>query len=87
VRLLLETELIRCTTSGNYQSESVTIPVRFFSREAEAVRNARPNDYLTIGCHLYGTEFKAPDGIVKRGVQIIADQILQEATHQEGAYQ
>jgi len=26
VRLLLETELIRCTTSGNYQSESVTIP-------------------------------------------------------------
>jgi single-stranded DNA-binding protein len=86
VRILLETELIRCTTPGNYQSESVTLPVSFFSREAEEVRDARPGDHLVIGAHLYGTQFKAPDGSVKYGVQIIADQILQGAALQKETY-
>src|SRR5215472_14025564 len=86
VKVILETELVRPTTEGNYQSESVTLPVSFFNREAEAVRDCRRGDYLAVGCHLYGTEFKAPDGTVKRGVQIIADQILQGAAHQKEAY-
>jgi single-stranded DNA-binding protein len=79
VRLLLETELVRETTEGAYQAESVTLPVSFFSREAEEVRSARPGDCLTIGTHLYGTRFEAPDGSVKHGVQITADQVLSGA--------
>jgi hypothetical protein len=61
VKVILETELVPPTTEGNYQSESVTLPVSFFTRETEAVRDCRRGDYLAVGCHLYGTEFKAPD--------------------------
>jgi single-stranded DNA-binding protein len=86
VRILLETEFVRATTPGSYQSESVTLPVSFFSREAEEVRDARPGDHLVIGAHLYGTRYEAPDGNVKFGVQIIADAILQGITHQSEAY-
>jgi hypothetical protein len=79
VRLLLETELIRETAGGAHQSESVTLPVSFFSHEAEEVRSARPGDRLVVGTHLYGTRFNAPDGSVKHGVQIIVDQVLKGA--------
>ena len=86
VKLLLETEFVRETTKGNFQAESVTLPVSIFSREAEAVKDCRKGDFLVIGCHLYGTEFRPSDGIVKHGVQIIADQILQVAPRQREAY-
>jgi single-stranded DNA-binding protein len=86
VRLRLETELVRVTAQGIYQTESVTLPVSFFACEAEEVRRAQPGDYLVIGAHLYGTRFEASDGGVKHGVQIIADQILQGLTHQKEAY-
>jgi single-stranded DNA-binding protein len=86
VRLLLVTELVRCTTPGSCQSESVTLPVNFFSREAEEVRDAQPGDHLVIGAHLYGTRFEASDGGVKHGVQIIADTILQGVNHQKEAF-
>jgi single-stranded DNA-binding protein len=86
VKLLLETELVRPTTQGAFQAEAVTIPVSFFSREAEAVRECQPGDYLVIGAHLYGTRFEAPDGSVKRGVQIVADQILQRANRMKEVY-
>jgi single-stranded DNA-binding protein len=85
VRILLETELVRATTPGSYQSESVTLPVSFFSDGAEEVRQAQPGDHLVIGAHLYGTRFKALDGGIKHGVQIIADQILQGINHQKEA--
>ena len=38
IKLLLETLLVRETSPGQFQSESVILPVSFFSREAEAVR-------------------------------------------------
>ena len=86
VKLLLETEFVRETTQGNFQPEGVTLPISFFSREADAVKDCQTGDYLVVGCHLYGTEFKAPDGTVKRGVQITADQVLQVTMRREGAY-
>jgi single-stranded DNA-binding protein len=84
VKLLLETELVRPAAQGGFQSKSVTLPVSFFSREADAVKDCQHGDYLVIGCHLYGAEFKAPDRTVKHGVQITVDQILQGATRQKG---
>ena len=86
VKLLLETEFIRQTTQGDFQPETVILPVNFFSREAEAVKDCRKGDFLTVGCHLYGTEFRATDGVVNHGVKIIADQVLQRATHQKEVY-
>jgi hypothetical protein len=41
------------------------------------VKDCRKGDFLTVGCHLYGTEFRPPDGTVNHGVKIIADRILQ----------
>jgi single-stranded DNA-binding protein len=76
VRLLLETEAIRETGLGNYQTETSTLPISFFSREAEEVRDALSGDHLVVGCHLYGTKFEASDGSVKHGVKIYADQVL-----------
>jgi single-stranded DNA-binding protein len=87
VRLLFETELVRPTAQGGFQAEAVTLPVSFFSREAEAVKDCQPGEYLVIGAHLYGTRFEAPDGGVKHGVQIVADQILQGTTRQKEVYQ
>jgi single-stranded DNA-binding protein len=86
VRILLETEFVRTITPGSYQFESVTLPVNFFSREAEQVRDGQPSDTLIIGCHLYGSKYEAPDGTVKHGIQIVAEQVLQGATHQREAY-
>ena len=87
VRILLEIELVRATALGTYQAESVTLPISFFSREAEEVRDAQPGDNLVIGVHLYGTRFEAAGGIIKHGVQIIADQILQGVTHRKEVFQ
>jgi single-stranded DNA-binding protein len=86
VRLLLETELVRPTVQGGFQAEAVILPVSFFSREAETVKDCHRGDSLAVGVHLYGTEFKAPNGVVKRGVQIIADQILQGEALQKESY-
>ena len=86
VKLLLETEFVRETTKGNFQSETVILPINFFSREAEAVRNCQRGDALTVGCHLYGTEFRTPEGIAKRSTQIVADQVLQVVARQKEAY-
>ena len=85
VKLLLETEFIRQTTQGDFQPETVILPVNFFSREAEVVKDCRKGDFLVVGCHLYGTQFKVSDGIVKHGVQIIADHILQAPAIQKEA--
>jgi single-stranded DNA-binding protein len=87
VKLLLETELVRSTTPGHYQAELVTLQVRFFSREAEAVRDAQVGDQLVVGTHLYPTRFETPDGKVNHGIQIVVDRILQMAARQRGAYQ
>ena len=86
VRVLLEIELVRPAAQGGFQAEGVVLPVSFLRREAEAVRECQRRDSLVVGAHLYGTEFKAPDGTVKRGVQIIADQVLQGATRNEETY-
>ena len=86
VKSLLETQFVRETTKGNFQSESVILPVSFFSREAEPVKDCRRGDFVVIGCHLYGTKFRAPDGTVNHGVKIIADHVLHGAIHQEAAY-
>jgi hypothetical protein len=82
-RLLLETELIRATSSGSYQTESVTLPVIFFSREAEAVRQTQEGDYLVIGYHLYGTKFQSTNSDIRHGVQIVVDKVLQRPTRQD----
>jgi single-stranded DNA-binding protein len=86
VKLLFETELVRPTAQGGFQAEAVTLPVSFFSREAEAVKDCQRGDYLVIGAHLYGTRFEAPDGSVKHGVQVVADQLLQRTTCMKEVY-
>jgi|SRR6516225_1680548 single-stranded DNA-binding protein len=75
VRLLLETELVRNNSDG-LKAESVIMPVSFFSREAEAVKDLVRGDSLTLGAHLYETRFEAPDGRVSHGVKIVADDVL-----------
>jgi single-stranded DNA-binding protein len=76
VRLLLETSLVRETTPGNYQTETVLLPVSLFSGPAEQVKGLHQGDTLSLGCHLYGSEFTTSEGVVKRGVQIIADAVF-----------
>ena len=75
VRLVVETVLVRELRPGEHQNETVTLPVTFFARAAEAVKNLRAGDLITIGAHLYGSEFRSPEGSIKRGVQIVADAV------------
>ena len=73
VRVLIKTDLVRETRPAELQSEQLTLPVTFFSTPAEIAKNLRLGDPITIGAHLYGTEFHNSDGAVKHGVQLIAD--------------
>jgi hypothetical protein len=66
VKLLLETELVRETRPGEYQTECVVLPISFFSRPGEQVRNLKAGDAIMIGAHLYGSRFEI-GGEVKRG--------------------
>lgn len=75
VKVLLESSLVRETRPGELQTESVTVPVSFFSRPAEQVKNLKTGDTLTVGCHLYGTRFEGDSG-TKHGVQLIADVVV-----------
>jgi single-stranded DNA-binding protein len=75
VKLLLETELVRQTQPGDFQTESVTVPISFFSRPAEQVKNLARGAALTVGAHLYGTKFESDQGI-KYGVQLIGDVVF-----------
>jgi single-stranded DNA-binding protein len=76
IRLLLETQLVREVRAGELQTESVILPISCFSREAQAVKHLQRGDPLTVGCHLYGTKFRTPDGHTKYGLQLVADVIL-----------
>jgi single-stranded DNA-binding protein len=75
VRILVETELVR-NGSGGLVSETVVLPVSLFSRQADAVKDLSQGDFLTLGIHLYGTKYEAPDGRVSHGVKIVADDVL-----------
>jgi single-stranded DNA-binding protein len=75
VKILLATELVRKDGTG-FQVENVVIPISLFSREAEAVQNLAQGDLVTIGAHLYGTRFEAPDGRVSHGCRVVADNVL-----------
>jgi single-stranded DNA-binding protein len=76
VKLVLETSLSRETRPGETQTESVNLPITLFAQPAEQVKDLKKGDALTIGAHLYGTEFQPAEGAIKRGVQIIADVVF-----------
>jgi single-stranded DNA-binding protein len=65
VKVLLETQLVRETRPEEIQSESVVLPISFFSAPAESVKDLKAGDALTVGGHLYGSEFKTDFGTVK----------------------
>jgi single-stranded DNA-binding protein len=79
VKLVMATALVRETRPSEYQTEEVTLPVTFFAGPAEAVKDLHKGAALTVGCHLYGTEFNN-EGVIKRGVQIIADVVFMPRT-------
>jgi len=75
-RILLETELNRPEGRGGFQTEIVILPVKCFAREAAAVKDLRPGEEVSIGCHLSATKFETDSGELKRGVQLVADSVL-----------
>jgi single-stranded DNA-binding protein len=76
VKLLVEADLVRETKPGEFQSENIILPVSCFSEPAETAKALQRGDQLTIGGHLYGTEFKPEGGMVKRGIQLVADYVF-----------
>ena len=75
VKILLATELVR-NNSGEFKAESVILPIACYSREAEALKELVQGDFLTVGTHLYGTRYEAPNGKVSHGVRLVVDAIL-----------
>jgi single-stranded DNA-binding protein len=75
IKVLLETEFVREPTPGEFQTESVTIPISFFSRPAEQVKNLTRGAAITVGAHLYGTKFEN-GGVIRHGVQLVADVVF-----------
>jgi single-stranded DNA-binding protein len=75
VKALIRTQLVREIRPGEHQSEEVLLSVTFFSGPAEVAKNLRIGDHVTIGAHLYSSEWTSPEGVIKRGIQLIADAI------------
>jgi len=75
LKVLLETSLIRETRPGELQSETVTIPISFFARPAEQVKNLKAGDSLVVACRLCGTKFESDAG-TKHGVVLVADKVF-----------
>src|ERR1700745_1499079 len=76
VKLLLETELVRQPRPGEFQLESVLLPLSCFAWPAEVARSLHRGDSVMVGAHLYGTEFKTDDGTIRRGLSLIADSVV-----------
>jgi single-stranded DNA-binding protein len=76
LRLLLKVRQVREPRPGEFQTESVILPISCFSREASAVKNLRIGDPVIVGVHLQGTRFQPSDGPPKYGVQLVADEVL-----------
>ena len=75
LKLFLEVESVRPDGRGGVKTETTVLPISFFSREAEAVKDLRQGAWILVGVHLAGTEFTSPDGSVKRGVQLTASSV------------
>jgi single-stranded DNA-binding protein len=76
VRLLLSVELIRKKTFGLYEIDRTVLPVSCFGEPATQAQSLHQGDRLVIQAHLFGTAFRPPDGSVRRGVQIRADELI-----------
>ena len=72
LRLLLET-FVRPIGRGGYQAEQVILPINCFAREVELVKDLKPGDSLTGGCHLYSSRYETNEGVAKYEVQLTAD--------------
>jgi hypothetical protein len=72
IKLLLETEFVREPKPGEFQTESVTIPISCFAYSAEQVKNPVRGASITVGVHLSGTKFEN-GGVTKHGVQLVAE--------------
>jgi single-stranded DNA-binding protein len=75
-KLLLEVELVREVTRGEFRAETHLLPVTLFSWVADQARALRNGSAVTIVTHLSGTKFTQPSGEVRHGVQLVADALL-----------
>jgi single-stranded DNA-binding protein len=76
--LPVEVETFRKAVDGEpAQQEHTTIVVNLFSKTAEIAKQyVHPGDPVAIQCRVQGTEYKAPNGAIKRGTSITADQLI-----------
>jgi single-stranded DNA-binding protein len=75
VKILLLTELVR-KKSGLYKIETTVLPISCYCQSADQAAHLRHGDRLVVQWHLFGTAFRPPDGSVRRGVQIRADELI-----------
>src|SRR5215471_776966 len=83
-RLLMETELVKSDGRGGLAQETIIVPVNCFGHQAEAVRDLREGDALTIGARLHGTKFEGEGG-TKYGVQLVADAVYVDSRERHAA--
>jgi single-stranded DNA-binding protein len=76
VKVLLEVELVREISRGEFRAETHLLPVTLFSWVADQARTLRSGSAVTIAAHLNGTKFTQPSGEVSHGIQLIADALL-----------
>jgi hypothetical protein len=69
-RLILE---IREQGRPGERDERTLIPVNAFSGVADQARELRLGTIVRVDCRISGTEFKAPDGRIKRGVTLTVE--------------
>ena len=75
VKLLLETSVVREIRPGVLESESTSVPISFFARPAEQVKDLHSGEELMVGAYLNGTEFRNGD-TVRHGVSVTADVVF-----------
>jgi single-stranded DNA-binding protein len=76
VKILLLTDLVRKKDLGLYQIENTILPIACYCQLATQAAHLHQGDRLVVAGHLFGTTFRPPDGSVRRGVQIRADELI-----------
>jgi single-stranded DNA-binding protein len=76
VKLLLETELVREVSRGEFRAETHLLPITIYSWLCDQARTLKSGSAVTIACHLSGSQFTPPGGETKFGTQLIADALL-----------
>jgi hypothetical protein len=74
VKILLETELVKSDGRSGLTQETIIVPSNCFGHPASTVKHLKAGDILTVGAHLYDSQYQSEAG-TRYGIQLVVDEV------------